>query len=194
MFRRHIWPGLLVLLVALALSPVLAPAVRAAEPFTDPEGRFSFTPPDGYEQLTQQEIRQAVRAGSSLLGIAGSSDALVVALRDPAGMASVNVGAVPLNGALTDMDEGAQQLTRALGSARSITLDPAGIETLTISGDDARSYGYTIAVGGIEARGRQYLVIHNDTAYFITFTALADDFDRFFDETRIVLDTFAFLT
>lgn len=194
MLRRYVWPGLLVMLVALALAPVFAPAVHAAEPFTDPEGRFSFTPPGGYEPLTPQEIRQAVRAGSSALGVVGSSDALVVALRDPVTMASVNVGAVPLGGTPTTVDEGVQQLTRALGNARSVTLDPAGIETLTIGGEDARSYGYTIAIGGLEARGRQYLVIHNDTAYFITFTALAGDFDRFADETRIILDTFAFLT
>lgn len=194
MLRRYAWPGLLVMLIALMLAPVFAPTVQAAETFTDSEGRFSFTSPAGYEPLTRQEIRQAVRTGSSALGVAGSSDALVVALRDPVTMANVNVGVIALRGTVTNVDEGAQQLTRAFGSVDGITLDPAGIETLTIGDEDARSYGYTITIGGVEARGRQYLVIRDDSAYLITFTALAGDFDRFFDETRIVLDTFAFLT
>ncbi len=190
--RRYTWLGLLVMLVAL--STVSAPAVHAAEPFTDPEGRFSFTPPDNYEPLTAQEIRQAVRAGSAALGIAGSSDALVVALSNPTTMANVNVAAISLRGAVTNVGEGAEQLTRVLGNVEGVTLDSAGIETLTIGGEDARTYGYTLSLGGVEARGQQFLVIRGDVAYFITFTALTDDFDAFFEETRIILETFAFLT
>lgn len=189
MRHTRIWLGTLMVLIALVFSP----AVHAAETFTDPEGKFAFTAPDGYETLTSQDIRLAVRAGSNVLGFSASSDAIVVAFRDPLTMASVNVGAAPLGGAVTDVDEGARQLTQLLGSLNSITLDPVGIEATTIGGEPARTYGYTIAVSGLEARGRQFLVIRDDTAYFITFTALSDDYDRFFEQTRIVLDTFTFL-
>ena len=196
MRRSHALPGLLVLLIALALTPVFAPAVHAAEPFTDPEGRFTFTYPDGYEQLTQQEIRQMVRAGASLVGISGAataSNAIVIVLRDPVTMANVSVGASPLGGSQTNVDEGAEQLTKAYASIPGFMLDPAGIETLTVAGEDARSYGYSVSLGGIEARGKQIIFIHDGTAYFVTFSALASDFDRFFDEMREVLDTFTFL-
>lgn len=187
--RKIPWLAGTMLLVALLIGQT----VRAADTFTDPDGHFSFTPPDGYAQYSTQQVSQAVRSGSNLLGVSGIANQVVVAYRAPLSIANVNVGASALPDPNAMVDDVVMAERDVLSSIDAVPITLEDTEETTLANEPARSFAYSLTVNGIDLRGRQVIAVHNGSAYFITFTALASSADRAFEQMQGVIDTFMFL-
>lgn len=192
MRQRYAW-FCAVVLFAVLLMPQPA---HAADTFTDPQGRFSFTAPDGYTQLTQQQTQQLARQGASLVGLSRADDStaastLVVAYVNEETGASVFIGAFPSGGEAVSSVTTAEAI-RALQNLEGFSLDPPGIRDTYIDGQRALTYVISNSAYGFKAR--LYIVAHGENFYVITLGGPIDIFGRVTQEMIIVLGSFKFLS
>ncbi len=172
MRTRAWWVALIGVMVALCMVTSVSAATTT---YTDPQGRFSFTVPDGYRKTD-------------------SAGALVAYYSPTYAGANVNVGAA--NGvAEANLDDTAAAILKTLKDTfKDFQAGPNGVQSATVAGKPARRYEYTATVGDVHGHGVQYLVVNGSTGYFITLTASDADFAGFVKESMIILDSFTFLT
>jgi len=178
--------GLLVFLALLVTG--LPTTVQAADPFTDAQGRFTFTIP---AELTVDD-RYTGQGGNG-----AAISAVLVPTMPPDSQTfgnNVNVVVQSLEGmSITPDALGARALTSLLGALPTATPDGKGFQSLTVGGLPAQRYGYLATVSGLVLHGSQVVVIDGDSAYFITFTATEDTFADFTAQTNDLLTSFTFL-
>jgi len=170
MRTRAWWTALIGMIVALCIVT----NVSAATTYTDPQGRLSFTVPDGYQKTD-------------------NASALVAYHSSTYASAAVSLGA---SGGVAgaSLDEGATAILKYLkDTLENFQTGPNGIQSVTVAGKPARRYEFTTTVGSYHARGVQYLTINGDTLYFLTFTASEADFTGFLTESMDILTSFTFL-
>lgn len=191
MRRGYMWFCAIVLFAALLMPQ----SAHAAGIFTDPQGRFSFTAPDGYSQLTQQQTQQVARQGAGFVGLsradgstAGST--LVVAYVNEETRASVIIGAFPSGG--ETVSSFTADVTRALQNLEGFSLGATGIRDTFIGGQ--RALTYIISSSEYDVIARQYIVAYQGNLYVVTLGGPASGFNRVTEETIIVLGSFKFLS
>ena len=191
--RKLVVLPIVVLLVALSMVQT----AYAADTYTDPQGQISFTPPDGYQQFSAQEINQIARLAGTIIGAPGRTAALKTAIitgyRDPLTMANFIVAATPLSTPDVSLDDVVQANRDQLANIRLTTVTPSDIQDAMIGNEAARSFEYTLMAGSVNVHGRQYYIIHNDALYLITLSAPEDNADQAFGDMQVVLDSFMFL-
>lgn len=178
---RHGWWKVLVIVALLGICSISA--VEAAGTYTDPQGHFSFTIPDSWQQGSPPQ-GTTLPPGTMLGGVFNASPPLnanfnVVTVSVPSG---VDIGQIAMQ-------------SRA-GLAQSIPgyqEGPGGIQNLTVAGQPARRYDYffTIEQAG-RLHGAQVLTMQANTVYVLTFTAAENDFNTFFQQGGTALNSFAF--
>lgn len=190
--RKSIWLTVMMLFVMLGMLSG-GQTIRAADPYTDPDGHFSFAPPDNYQQYTTQQVSSAVRAGSNALGVSGVQNQIIVAYRAPLSTANANVGAAMLPDPNETLDDAVMAERDILGSIDSVAITLEDSQETMLGSEPARSFEYALSLNGVDLRGKQFVALHNGAAYFITFTSLAASADRSFEEMQGIVDTFMFL-
>jgi hypothetical protein len=182
MTRR--WSGLWVLAIALVACLSFTAVGAAPTTFTDPQGRFSFTVPDGYQQ-------QSVTPTTST----SAPSSLIAAFFSPKyNGANVNVGAVSGAPSGISLDQLADQVLKSVSDTfKDFQRGPKGIESTTLGGQPARRYEYFATVSGARFHGVQYLTIAKGSAIFLTFTASDNDFNAFINESKGIVDSFTIL-
>ncbi|MDQ2786462.1 MAG: DUF1795 domain-containing protein, partial [Chloroflexota bacterium] len=176
---RYGWWKALIFVALLGVCSVGAVAAQGTT-YADPQGRFTFTVPAGWQQGSLPQ-------GTTL----------------PAGTAigAVFTAAAPLNGnfnvvtvavpAGTNLDQVVTQ-SRA-GVAQSLPgyqEGPGGIQNLTVGGQPARRYDYSLSppqAGTLH--GTQIITQQANTIYVITFTAAENDFNTFFQQGATALNS-----
>jgi photosystem II reaction center protein PsbP len=172
MRRRGWWMTLIGMMVMLCMATSVS---AAATTYTDPQGRFSFTVPDGYQKTDVGDTRIAYISPTY-----ARANVIVSAHTGASG---------------TSLDDTASAILKtAEDTLKDFQPGPNGIQTVTIAGKSARRYEYTATIGGAHVHGVQYLVINGDTGYFLTFTASEADFTGFVKESMGILDSFTFLS
>jgi len=191
--RKVVVLSLAIVLMALSVGQT----VSAADAYTDPDGRVSFTPPDGYQQFSEQEINQFAQAGATFTGASGRTSAartaIITGYRDPLTMANFTVSTVPLPTPDAMLDDFIQATQDQLASARLITFMPSDTQDATIGDEAARYFDYMVLAGSVSVRGRQYYTIHNSAVYILTLTASDDTADQALGDMQVVVDSFMFL-
>ena len=178
---RHGWWKILVIVALLGVCSISA--VEAAGTYTDPQGRFSFTIPDGWQQGSPPQGTN-LPPGTMLGGVFNAAAPLnanfnIVTVSVPSG---VDIGQIAIQ-------------SRA-GVAQSIPgyqEGPGGIQSLTVAGQPARRYDYFFTVAqASRLRGAQVITMQANTVYVLTFTAAENDFNTFFQQAGTALNSFAF--
>lgn len=176
---RYGWWKTLMFAALLGLCAV-GPVAAQGTTFADPQGRFTFTVPAGWQQ-------GSVPANTNL----------------PAGTAigAVFTAAAPLNGNFNvvtvavptgvSLDQVVTQ-SRA-GVAQSLPgyqEGPGGIQNLTVGGQPARRYDYFLTPPQAgKLHGAQIITMQANTIYVITFTAAENDFNTFFQQGATALNS-----
>lgn len=173
------WWKVLVFVALLGLCSAATVSAQGAT-YTDPQGRFTFTVPSGWQQgnpppsanLPPGTVVGAVFSAPAPLN--GNFNLVTVAI--PAG---------------TNLDQVATQ-SRA-GVAQSLPgyeEAPGGIQNLTVAGQPARRYDYflTPPQSG-RLHGAQIITEQANTLYVLTFTAAENDFNTFFQQAGTVLNS-----
>jgi len=180
--RKPIWLTAMMLFVMLGMLSG-GQTIRAADPYTDPDGHFSFTPPGNYQQFTTQQV-------SDMFGVHSQN---IVAYRAPFSTTNVSVGAVMLPDPNETVDDAVMAERDFLGSLDSFPIAFDDAQETMLGSEPARSFEYALSLNGVDLRGKQFVAVHNGAAYFITFTSLAASADRSFEEMQGIVDTFMFL-
>lgn len=178
---RHGWWKVLVIVALLGICSISA--VEAAGTYTDPQGRFSFTIPDSWQQGSPPQ-GTTLPPGTMLGGVFNASPPLnanfnVVTVSVPSG---VDIGQIAM-----------QSRAGLAPSIPGYQEGPGGIQNLTVAGQPARRYDYffTIEQAG-RLHGAQVLTMQANTVYVLTFTAAENDFNTFFQQGGTALNSFAF--
>lgn len=185
------WKWLMVVMLFMTIG--VGQPVRAADAYTDPDGHFSFTPPNGYQPFTTQQVSGVIRAGSNALGVSGVQNQVIVAYHAPLGTANVSVGAAMLPDPNATVDDVLTAERDVLGSLDAVDITFADPQDAMLGSEPARSFEYALSLNSVNIRGKQLIAVHNGTAYFITFTSVAASADRSFGEMQGIVDTFMFL-
>ena len=176
---RYGWWKTLIFVALLGLCAV-SPVAAQGTIFADPQGRFTFTVPSGWQQ-------QSLPPNTNL----------------PAGTAvgAVFSAAVPLNGnfnvvtvavpAGVSLDQVATQSRAGVAQSLPGYQEVAGgIQNLTVGGQPARRYDYLLSppqAGTLH--GAQVITMQANTVYVITFTAAENDFNTFFQQGATALNS-----
>ncbi len=181
--RHGVWKAFL--LVGLLAGVFAMSTAQAAMPYMDPQGRFSFTIPDGYAQETMSPQAPAgvTVAIFSTQALPGARFTLTT-VDDPANtQTTVDV--------LTAQT--LQQLTQGI-NIPDIEVSTQGIFPLRVGSADAREYVFRGTVPGTttKVRGAMVVALKGTVAYSILFTSLDGDFNTMADQCTPVLATFAF--
>ncbi len=178
MRTREWWMAVVGMMLALCMMTSVSAATTT---YTDPQGHFLFTVPDGYRP-------QSV------------STPVVAQYQSPT-FESANVD-IAVGTVLTDTTLLSQTPTRAQFEAAlktvvqgPVTFDflPGGFGAATVAGRPAIQYDYTVTINKVRYRGRQYAILDGTTVYVFSYAAKVDDFEGFLRESRSVLDTFTIL-
>ncbi len=166
----------------------LPATVRAANTFTDPQGRFTFTIPDG---LTVDDRYTGQQASGIEIGVVLTPTTPA----DPQTLGNnVNVTIQSLGGMTASVDDAGPTILNNLQQAiPSATPDGVGFQSLTVGGMPAQRYGYVATINGLAVHGSQVAVIAGNNIYFMTFTATDDTFADFIAQTNGLLTSFMFL-
>lgn len=169
--RYGVWKSLIVAML-LAICTVSTVA-HAAAPWADPQGRFSFTLPDGYKQGPTLPVPEGATGFQFVTTTPPGINFNIVSVDDPtnpqAGLTSL---AVATTGEL-------QQLFP------DVTFGSEGILTIQVGGQEARQYTYyaTVPNQNIRIRGVVVVALRGNTAYTLVFTARDEN-------AQILTDTF----
>jgi len=178
MRTRGWWIVLAGMMAALYMVTSVAAATTT---YTDPQGRFSFTVPDGYQRSSAFGPNIPVFVSPTLEG------------------ANLNivVSTVPTGTTLVPLIPTPAQVEAVLSAITQgpVTFDylPGGFAAATVAGHPAIQDDYFLITNGLRIRGHQYAILDGTTEYAISFTAGEEDFDAFQKESRIVLDSFTIL-
>lgn len=168
------WLGFL---VTLMFSLAMVSAVGAAPTtYTDPQGRFTFTAPDGFRRTSQQTTAASYESAS----LKGASFNVVIVPGGPsdATLTSIVMRSIP---SLRRTFSGYQQ-------------GPATYTATTLAGQPAVLIESFISVAGTPTHILQYALIYGSNFYVLTFGAPTANYDAVLAQTRIVRDSFTFLT
>lgn len=152
------------------------PAGVAGNMYTDPQGRYSFTIPQGWriQQPSDTTIDIQAAPPSSLQGILQiASDSIVTgtSLDDY------------VNSTMSDLKSG-------LPNYQTV---PNSVQNLTIGGLDARRFDFTGSQSGTNLKGAVFIVRKGQNAYVLLVAAIARDFDTVLAQARITVDSFTLL-
>ncbi len=143
--------------------------------YTDPQGRFTLTIPQGWRvQLT----------GGTTVDFEATPNALKGAFQ----IAAEDVGAMTIDDYATGTMNGIKQTITNYQDAQS------GIQQLTVGGQPARRFDFTGQDGTTNLRAAVIVVKQGTTAYGILIAADPADFDTVFAQAKQFIDTFAFLS
>lgn len=152
--------------------------------YSDPQGRYSFTVPTGWQQ-GNAPANTNLPAGTVIGGVFNAPAPLngnfnVVTVIVPAG--------VNLDQVVTQSRAG---VAKSLAGYQE---GPGGIQSLTLGGQPARRYDYflTPPQSG-RLHGAQVITVQGNTVYVLTFTAAENDFNTVFQQGTTVLNSFTFL-
>lgn len=175
-------------MVVVALFGVCALTTVGAQgtTYTDPQGRYSFTVPSGWQQGSPPPNTN-LPAGTAI-------GAVYTAAPPLNGNFNIVTVAVPADAGV-NLDQIVTQ-SRA-GVAQSVPgyqEGPGGIQNLTVGGQPARRYDYFLTPQGAgRLHGAQVISLQANTVYINTFTAAENDFDAFFQQGMTGLNSFKFL-
>lgn len=152
------------------------PAGVSGNTYTDPQGRYTLTIPQGWRvQLTNGvDIDFQAAAPMPIQG------AFQIAAED--------VGA-----GITLDDYAVGTMDSIKSSVTSYTPDPGGIQQTTISGMPARRFDFSGKDGSTPLRAAVFVVKKDTVAYGFLIIAAPADFDTVFAQAKQFIDTFAFL-
>lgn len=176
--RRRVWQGFV--LAVIVASVCAMGTTQAATPYTDPQGRFSFTVPDGFAQ-------------QMVGGPAGSVAVFTSQTMQGAGF-YVSAQDDPAN-AMSNLDDLTALTLQALATRfPNIEIWSNGVVPAQVGGVEGRQYVYRAKSPSTDAlfRGAIIVTLKGSTAYTFAFSAGDGDFDRMADQATPVLATFAF--
>lgn len=170
MFLRAFGRAMVVALVALSFMAV-AP-VSAASTFTDAQGRFSFTVPDGYAPLPDF-VKPPVVAAFTSTNPPGPN--FTVQVRDARGTLDVVVANLR------------QEYITGPGATAG-----ANPQSFTLGGQPAQRYDFFQTTDNSRFHIAQVMTIKDASLYLLTFTAQEQSYDTLLSQTAIVLSSFSF--
>ncbi len=176
--RRRVWQGFVLAVIVAGVCAM--GSTQAATPYTDPQGRFSFTLPDGFAQqmVGPQAGNVAVFTAQTMQG-AG----FYISSQDD-----------PTNAKSNLEDLTALTLQALATRYPDIQLWSNGVVPAQVGGLEGRQYVYRAKSPTTNAmfRGAIIVTLKGSTAYTFAFAAGDGDFDRMADQATPVLATFAF--
>ncbi len=179
---RHGWK-LVIFVALLGVCSITAVGAQGAT-FTDPQGRYSFTVPSGWQQGSPPPNTN-LPPGTTIGGVFTAAPPLngnlnIVTVAVPAG--------VNLDDIVTQSRAGVAQ------SVPGYQEGPGGIQNLTVGGQAARRYDYFLTPAGSgRLHGAQVITLQANAVYITTFTAAENDFATFFQQGTTALNSFKFL-
>jgi hypothetical protein len=164
------------------LSLFMAAAVSAAT-YSDPQGRYSFTIPEGWQPGTlppNSNIPQAIAPG----GIFTAPSPLV-------GNVNTVTSSVPPGSVL---DQIVTQVRASLAQALpGFEQGAPNLVNATLGGQPALQYDYFVAPqGSPRLHGQQTVTLQNNAVYIVTITAAENDYTTVTKQAQVVLDSFKF--
>ncbi|MDQ6832807.1 MAG: DUF1795 domain-containing protein [Chloroflexota bacterium] len=177
---QYRWWKALIFVALLGLCAAGTVAAQGAT-YADPQGRFTFTAPTGWQPGNLPPSAN-LPAGTAV-------GAVFTAAAPLNGNFNVVTVAVPTG---VNLDQVVTQ-SRA-GVAQSLPgyqEGPGGIQNLTVGGQPARRYDYSLSppqAGTLH--GAQIITMQANTIYVITFTAAENDFATFFQQGATALNSF----
>jgi hypothetical protein len=158
----------LVLLTGIGIAPVVA-----ATTYTDPQGRFSFSVPDGYTPV-QAQLTAPVVAGFVSPDPGGAN--FTVQVREATGT----------------LDAATAELQKRYATGTDSQPGSGGIQPLTLGGVPAQRFDYFTNAQGSRFHIMLVVSITGGAQYILTFTAQEAGYDALISQTGIVLSSFAF--
>lgn len=176
---RYGWWKALIFVALLGLCAV-GPVAAQGTTYADPQGRFTFTVPSGWQQQSLPPNTN-LPAGTAIGAVFSAAAPLngnfnVVTVAVPAG--------VSLDQVVTQSRAGVAQ---SLPGYQEVA---GGIQNLTVGGQPARRYDYLLSppqAGTLH--GAQVITMQANTIYVITFTAAENDFNTFFQQGATALNS-----
>lgn len=168
--------------VAVLLSLFVGITVSAAT-YTDPQGRYSFTIPEGWQPGTvppNTNIPPALAPG----GIFNAPAPLI-------GNVNTVTSPVPPGSALDQIvTQVRATLAQTLPGFQQGAPNPLNA---TLGGQPALKYDYFVAQpGSPRLHGQQTVTLQNNAFYIVTITAAENDYDTVTKQAQVVLDSFKF--
>jgi hypothetical protein len=148
--------------------------VAPSKPYTDQNGRFSFSRPANWTEEPPQQAEVAAQFTSM----------------NP--FSSVSVATQPLPPNVTPDQYAPLALARVKETIPDVAL--IGTTALTLGGEQAVQAEYTGTVSGIKLYFSQILTAHKGTAYVLTLAAQPADIDAAKQQAMIVIQSWKFLT
>lgn len=179
---RHGWKALVIatLIGVCSLGAVAAQGTT----YTDPQGRYSFTVPSGWQPGPPPQNTN-LPPGTAVGGIFAAPAPLngnfnVVTVAVPAG--------VNLDQIVTQSRAGVAQ---SIPGYQEVA---GGIQSVTVGGQSARRYDYFLTPPGSgKLHGAQIIALQGNTVYVLTLTAAENDFNTFMQQATTLLDSFKFM-
>ncbi|MDQ2786818.1 MAG: hypothetical protein M3Y58_17650 [Chloroflexota bacterium] len=178
MRTRGWWLALVGMMAALCMVTSVSAAVTT---YTDPQGRFSITVPDGYQRSS--ELGPNILAFNSPIFVGANFN--VIAATVPTGTTLIPL--IPTRAQFEDL------FRAVLSDQATFDFLPGGFGAATIAGHPAVQDDSILTTNGERIRLRQFLILDGTTEYAISFGARETEFDAFVKESHIVLDSFTIL-
>lgn len=181
---RHRWWTLLVVVGLLSLCVVSAVGAQGTT-YTDPNGRYSFTVPSGWQPGPPPQTG-SLPPGTAIGGVFAAPAPLN-------GNFNVVTVTVPTGVSLDDVVT--QSRDNVAKSLPGYQEGPGGIQNLTLGGQPARRYDYflTPPQGGGRLHGAQVIALQGNAVFVLTFTAAENDFNTVFQQGAPILNAFTFI-
>ena len=151
------------------------PAGVIGNTYTDPQGRFKLTIPQGWRVQTTNNADI-------------DFEATPAALKGAFQIAAEDVGA-----GVTLDDYAVGTMDSIKGSISSFQSLQGGIQQATINGQPARRFDFSGTDGATNVRAAVFVVKKGTIAYGLLIAAAPEDFDAVFAQAKQFIDTFAFL-
>jgi len=159
-----------------AAAPGTVGAVPARAVYTDPQGRFSFTVPDGYHQIPNPP-----------------QSAIIVAFAPPiiSGGISLTIQGMEPGATLDQKTEVTQKAASKLPDAKPLTILPVATRG---AGEPARQFEFLDTENG----GRRYhslavTTVHGTDFYTLSIQLEEKDFAANVEQAKVFINTFTFL-
>ncbi|MGI8857791.1 MAG: DcrB-related protein [Thermomicrobiales bacterium] len=180
---RHRWWKLLVLVAVFSLSVVTTAGAQGTT-YTDPQGRYRFTVPSGW-QADPPPQTASLPPGTAVGGVFSAPAPLngnfnVVTVTVPAG---ANLDQI--------VTQSRDNVAKSLPGYQE---GPGGIQNLTLGGQPARRYDYFLTPSGAsKLHGAQVIAQQGNAVFVLTYTAADTDFDTFFQQGAPILSSFTYI-
>lgn len=182
MWERR-WCMLLSLVALLALCAV-APVGAQGTTYTDPQGRYSFTVPAGWQPTTPPQTGN-LPPGTAISGVFNAAPPL---------NGNINIVTVALPSSVPLDQVATQSRDNVAKSVPGYQEIAGGIQSTTLGGQPARRYDYALTPpNSPKLHGAQVLAVQGNTVFVLTFTAADADFATFFQQGSGILSSFKYL-